>query len=209
LKSGKDEEGRKLGRPTQDVAIDHCTVFRGHGGLSIGSEMSGGVSDIHLTHCVFDGTDVGLRLKSTRGRGGVVENIVASDVDMYNIAGPAISFDMYYMVKDPQPEPVSERTPRFRNFQISNIDCDGAKSAVFVRGLPEMPIENVSLNNVTIHADRGVTCTDAQGIVFHNVAVTTGLSSETLNQTVDTTQIASHTWQDASGQIAQVSGNGG
>lgn len=171
LKSGKDEAGRKLGRPTSDVRIDHCTVYRGHGGVVIGSEMSGGVSDIVATNCYFDGTDMGLRFKTTRGRGGVVENVTADTIDMKDIRGPAISFDMYYEVKNPKPEPVSVRTPSFRNFTIKNIDCEGAQTAMVIRGLPEMPISNITLQNVTIASDQGVSLVDAKDITLQEVRV--------------------------------------
>jgi len=171
LKSGRDEEGRRLGRPTEDVAIRNCTVYRGHGGVTIGSEMSGGVRNVTVNNCVFDGTDIGLRFKSTRGRGGVVENIQMSDIDMSAIRGAAISFDMYYMVKDPTPEPVSERTPRFRSFALRNITCDGAQSALLIRGLPEMPIEQITLDNVRIASQEGVTLTDARDITLRGVQV--------------------------------------
>jgi polygalacturonase len=171
LKSGKDEEGRKLGRPTEDVRIIHDTVYRGHGGVVIGSEMSGGVRNVDAENCYFDGTDIGLRFKSTRGRGGVVEDITANNIDMKDIAGPAISFDMFYMVRNPQPEPVSERTPRFQSFTIKNINCEGAQSAMLIRGLPEMPVEGITLQNVKIAAKTGVDLVDAKDITLDNVQV--------------------------------------
>jgi len=126
LKSGRDEEGRRRGRPTENVTVRNCTVLHGHGGVVIGSEMSGGVRNVAVTNCVFRDTDTGLRFKTTRGRGGVVENIEISNIAMSNIAGEAITFDMFYAVKDPRPEPVSERTPVFRQFLIRNVTCDGA-----------------------------------------------------------------------------------
>ena len=72
LKSGKDAAGRRIGIATEDVLIEGCTVYHAHGGFTIGSEMSGGVRNVRVNNCTFIGTDVGLRFKSTRGRGGVV-----------------------------------------------------------------------------------------------------------------------------------------
>src|SRR5262249_11347624 len=135
---------------------------------------SGGVRNVAVHDCVFDGTDAGLRFKTTRGRGGVVEDVRASGIDMSAIGGAAITFDMYYQVTDPQPEPVSERTPRFRQFQIHDITCDGAKSALVIRGLPEMPIEGITLQGIHIAADSGVSLTDARDITLRDVVVQAG-----------------------------------
>jgi len=96
VKSGKDEEGRKRGRACENVVISGCTVFAGHGGFTVGSEMSGGVKNVLIRDCQFLGTDVGIRFKSTRGRGGVVENIFIDGISMYNIIEDAITFDLYY-----------------------------------------------------------------------------------------------------------------
>jgi len=158
IKSGRDEAGRKRAMPTEDVIIRNCTVYASHGGFVIGSEMSGGAKNIYVNNCTFIGTDIGLRFKTTRGRGGVVENIFIKDIYMKNIAAEAILFDMYYAAKDPVPlagekrelpkielKAVDETTPVFRNFHISNIYCNGAERAIFIRGLPEMHVQNVVL----------------------------------------------------------------
>lgn len=171
LKSGKNEEGRRLNRPTEDVQIRNCTVYRGHGGVVIGSEMSGGVRKVLVQNCVFSGTDIGLRFKSTRGRGGVVEEVRVRGIEMEDILGAAVSFDMYYMVKDPRPEPLSERTPRFRDFQIRDISCQGAQNAILVRGLPEMPVERVVLEEIRMTAEQGVTLVNAKEITLRGVRV--------------------------------------
>ena len=85
IKSGKNEDGRRRARPCRNLIVDNCIVFHGHGGFVVGSEMSGGVQNISVTNCRFLGTDVGLRFKSCRGRGGVVENIHISDIVMMDI----------------------------------------------------------------------------------------------------------------------------
>lgn len=96
LKSGKDEEGRRRGVPTENVIVDNCKVFKGHGGFVVGSEMSGGVRNISVSNCLFLGTDVGLRFKSNRGRGGVVENIFIDGISMFDIVTDSFLFDLYY-----------------------------------------------------------------------------------------------------------------
>jgi len=154
LKSGKDEEGRRIGRPTENVMVMNCTMRRGHGGVVIGSEMSGGIRNITVKNCVFDGTDRGLRFKTQRGRGGVVENVTIENIIMKNIKRQAIIFNMFY--HSLPPEPVSERTPIFRNFRISNIICEGAARAIEILGLPEMPIEGIIFENIRISAEKGI-----------------------------------------------------
>jgi polygalacturonase len=182
IKSGKDEEGRKRGMPTENVTVRNCVVYHAHGGFVIGSEMSGGAKNINVTNCTFIGTDIGLRFKTTRGRGGIVENIYCDNINMKDIVGEAILFDMYYMAKDPVPLageqrdapkvellPVTEATPQFKNFLVKNIVCDGADKAVFIRGLPEMSIKNIAMENMVIKAKRGIICEEADGISFKNV----------------------------------------
>lgn len=182
IKSGRDEEGRKRGIPTENVIARNTTVYHAHGGFVIGSEMSGGARNLFVSDCSFIGTDIGLRFKTVRGRGGVVENIYASNISMKDIAGEAISFDMYYAAKDPVPLageerelpkvevlPVTEATPVFRNFFINNIVCNGASKGVFVRGIPEMQVSNLVFNNLVLKTDKGIECNEAKNISFNNI----------------------------------------
>lgn len=184
MKSGRDAEGRKRGMPTENVIIRGCTVYASHGGFVIGSEMSGGVRNIHVSNCSFIGTDIGLRFKTTRGRGGVVENIFIKDIYMKDIPGEAILFDMYYAAKDPIPlagekrelpkvefKAVDETTPVFKNFQISNVFCNGAEKAIFIRGLPEMHIKDILLENMVLQTHKGLDIQEASGITFRNIKV--------------------------------------
>lgn len=178
MKSGRDEEGRKRGIPTENVIISNCTVYHGHGGFVVGSEMSGSVRNIRVMHCNFIGTDNGLRFKSTRGRGGVVENIYISDINMINIEQDAILYDLYYAVFDRDdlsipPPPVNEGTPQFKNIYMKNIVCKGAERAILFQGLPEMNLKNVNLENAVIEARTGVFCSDADQINMKNVQVNT------------------------------------
>ncbi len=180
LKSGKDAAGRRIGMPTEDVLIENCVVYHAHGGFTIGSEMSGGVKNIRVNNCLFIGTDIGLRFKSTRGRGGVVENIFVSNVNMTDIPGDAINFNLYYGGKSPLDEtvntetnfpPVTDATPQFRDIHLEHIICRGAKNAIVLQGLPEMPLNNISLKDISITSQAGVTAVDAEGIRFENVRV--------------------------------------
>ena len=177
IKSGKDEEGRKRGKPTENVVIRNSTVYKGHGGFVIGSEMSGGAKNIFVYNCSFIGTDKGLRFKTTRGRGGMVEKIYCKDIFMKGIVDEAIYFDMYYFTKPPKAGEkvevpvVSASTPQFQNFEISNIVCDGAKKGIFIRGLPEMAVKNIKISNVVLNTDKGVEIIEAAGIQLSNLTL--------------------------------------
>jgi len=189
MKSGRDAEGRKRGMPIENVVIRNCTVYAAHGGFVIGSEMSGGARNIYVNNCTFIGTDIGLRFKTTRGRGGIVENIFIKDIYMKDIPAEAILFDMYYMAKDPvalvgekrelpkvELKPLDETTPQFKNFHISNVYCNGAEKAIFIRGLPEMHVKDIVLENMVFQAKKGMDIQEASNISFKNINV---ISAET------------------------------
>jgi polygalacturonase len=176
LKSGAGKLGRSIGVPTENVLIENCTIYHGHGGVVVGSEMSSGVRNVCVDNCTFIGTDAGLRFKSTRGRGGVVENISISNIHMFNIAEEAILFDMYYGKKaaknsDEDPPDDTVTPPQFRNISIRDVVCRGAHKAITLQGLPEMPIRGIHLRDVSITAATGAACTDAQDVTFDNVEI--------------------------------------
>jgi polygalacturonase len=184
IKSGRDAEGRKRGMPTENGVIKNCTVYHAHGGFVIGSEMSGGARNLYVSNCTFIGTDIGLRFKTTRGRGGVVENIFINDITMKDVPGEAILFDMYYMAKDPVPlagekrelpavefKKVDETTPIFRNFYVKNVVCNGAEKAIFIRGIPEMHISNINLENLVMQANKGIDIQEATGVNIKNATL--------------------------------------
>ncbi|KAA5827990.1 glycoside hydrolase family 28 protein [Algibacter amylolyticus] len=186
FKSGKNEDGRKLGMPTQNVIVKNNTVYHAHGGFIIGSEMSGGVKNVHVSNCTFIGTDVGLRFKSTRGRGGLVENIYISNINMTNIPAEAIRFNMFYGGESPILDEgdksmeekrdevlveVTEETPSFRNIYMKNIRVSNSEKAAFFMGLPEMSLKNVSLENAVFETKKGIVAIDVDGLKLSNVEV--------------------------------------
>ena len=184
IKSGKDADGRRRGIPCANVVVDGCTVFAGHGGFVVGSEMSGGVKNIMVRNCQFLGTDVGLRFKSTRGRGGIVENIYVDGISMIDIGTYALTFNMYYggisvaemLAKGEEPQlpqavPVNEGTPIFRNIDIRNVICHNAGFAMEFNGLPEMPIKGISLSNIDITAKQDATFQFCEDIKKNNVNI--------------------------------------
>jgi hypothetical protein len=158
LKSGKDADGRKRAMPTENLVIRNCIVFHGHGGVTIGSEMSGGVK------------------------------ICFTDINMINIPTQAISFNMYYgglshseipaegrtaVTKKEVIPQATEETPLFRNISIKNLTCKGANQAILLQGLPEMNLENIILENIDIEADNGLLCIDADSITIKGMRLIT------------------------------------
>jgi polygalacturonase len=156
IKSGLDEDGRRVGIPTEDVVIDNCTMKHGHGGVVIGSEMSADVRNIVVSNCVFHDTDRGIRIKTRRGRGGVVENIRMGNIVMQNVT-EAFTMNMHYW-EDTDKEAVSERTPRFRNIHLQHITAIDCKKAGNLVGLEEMPLQDIRFSDITVVAKEGITC---------------------------------------------------
>ncbi|RNL95253.1 glycoside hydrolase family 28 protein [Sinomicrobium pectinilyticum] len=187
FKSGKDKDGRDRGIATENVIVKNNVVYHGHGGFVIGSEMSGGVRNVHVSNCTFIGTDVGLRFKSTRGRGGIVENIYISGIDMKDIPTETIRFNMFYggnsplleedqdaetEARDGNREPVTEETPVFRDIYMKNITAVNSETAAFFMGLPEMKLKNVHLENAYFETRNGITMIDTDNLSLKNVTVT-------------------------------------
>lgn len=174
IKSGINEAGRRLGVPTEDVLIENCTVYEGHGGFTIGSEMSGGVRNILVRNCTFIGTAIGLRFKTARGRGGVVENIHMRDIRMTGIENAAIDFNFFYASNGKPAEPVAtpdEGTPAFRNILIEGVVSRGSRAPLIMRGLPEMPLRDITLRDVTLDSAEGADLANCERITFERVRI--------------------------------------
>jgi polygalacturonase len=161
-------------------------MLSGHGGVVIGSEMSGGVKNIVISNCVFDGTDRGIRIKTTRGRGGTVEDIRVDNVIMKNIREQAFVLDMAYSKTDP--EPVSERTPKLKNISYSNITAY-TNEACFINGLEEMPVENIRFTDVVIYARTGFVIQKAKQIILDNVTVSVERGAAVLAKQVTSLEV--------------------
>lgn len=196
VKSGKNKDGRDLQTPCENVVVDNCAVYHGHGGFVVGSEMSSGVKNVSVRNCMFLGTDVGLRFKSARGRGGVVENIHIDNINMINIPTDCILFDLHYTglsasdalkqkqereaerqrliaaglpVPEEEVPAVTEETPQFKDIYINNVTCQGAMRAFYFNGLPEMPVTNINISNAQVTADYGIEINESRDIQISNV----------------------------------------
>jgi polygalacturonase len=170
LKSGKDEEGRLKAKPTENVTITNCVMYKGHGAIVIGSEMSGCVRNVTASNIVCVGTDRAVRIKSTRGRGGVVENIRYSNFVVENVREPIYITSFYTKTN---PEPFSQRTPIFRDIAISHFTIKNSPCMAKIYGLPEMPIQGLRLNDIVASTEVGLVCDSAAALELHNVQVNT------------------------------------
>ncbi|MFK5605071.1 glycoside hydrolase family 28 protein [Haloferax volcanii] len=160
LKSGKDEQGREVGRPTENVVVTNCTVEHGHGGVVIGSETAGDVRHVTVTNCTFTDTDRGIRIKSKRGRGGTVEDLRFDTIVMRRVACPFVINGYYQTDIDSDSEPVTEATPNVRNVDFHHITAEEVESAAFLAGLPERRFEGISFTDVDIDATRPFDASD-------------------------------------------------
>jgi polygalacturonase len=154
LKSGSGADGRRVGRPTERVTVRRCLLRAGHGGVVVGSETAGGVRDVEISDCRFQGTDRGLRIKTRRGRGGTVANIGLRDCEMSDVLCPVV-VNCYYGPGGPpatapefslEPQPVVDATPRVGGITVERLRAVGCRAALgFAVGLPEAPIEGLTL----------------------------------------------------------------
>ncbi|OAS82512.1 MULTISPECIES: glycoside hydrolase family 28 protein [Metabacillus] len=197
IKAGTEDTSKRI--PCENITITNCTMIHGHGGVVLGSEMSGDIRNVTVSNCVFEGTDRGIRLKSRRGRGGVVEDIRVSNIVMKGVICPFIA-NLYYFcgprgkdkyVWDKAPYPITEETPIFRRIHFANITAREVSAAAgFLYGLAEMYVEDVTFDNVTVAmADdaepgmpammselepmkqRGFYCGNVTGVSFNRVTV--------------------------------------
>jgi lysophospholipase L1-like esterase len=152
IKSGKDEEGRRIGRPAEDILIEKCTFRYGHGGVAMGSEMSGGIKNVEIRNCVVEADNwAPIRFKSQPSRGGVVENITYRDILLKNTR-KAFEFDMAWRMVNPRP--ASNPLPLVRNIKIINVS-GSVQSVGDMHGLAGSPITNVEFKNCHITAQTG------------------------------------------------------
>ena len=187
LKSGADEAGRKRGRPTEEVLVEDCKVSHAHGGFVVGSEMSGGVRNVHIRRCSFVGTDSGLRFKTNRQRGGLVKNISVEDIDMTDIKADALLFDMYYHGQSPVLEvieghsiadtavvAVTEATPCFKGIHFRNIRCRNVGRTFYFDGIHEMPVQDITIDNLFSEASAPSLFSECKGIVLRDISFAEG-----------------------------------
>lgn len=162
----------------ENVLIAGCNVYHGHGGFVIGSNTDGNMRNVFVTDCNFVGTDIGIRVKSNAGRGGLVKDIYISNISMSNIANEAVLFDTYYEdvpagKEKNTPSAQGDKIPQFQDFYISHIYCSGAKKGISITGLPQNPITRINFEHMVIGAKEGYTNQDATNITMKDVKLIT------------------------------------
>jgi polygalacturonase len=161
--------------PVHDITITDCTFLHGHG-LSIGSELAGGAHNILAERIHFLGSDNGIRVKANRDRGNDVSNLVFRDIDMRDVKNPIVISEYYPRILPPAgdvaPQPVTRLTPRFHNFVFENVTATGGEMAGAIVGLPEAPVDDIVLKNVTLSGKTGLTVGYAN-VSGQNLKVTT------------------------------------
>lgn len=161
IKSGKDEDGRRVNRPCEDILVEKCTFRYGHGGVSMGSEMSGGIRNVTIQNCVMEADNwAPIRFKCQPSRGGVVENITYRDI-LLKDTRKAFEFNMEWRMVNPKP--ASDPLPVFRNVKIINVSGTAANVGD-MHGLKDSPIRNVVFENCDITAKRGFVLNNVEGL---------------------------------------------
>lgn len=161
IKSGKYYMALNHYKPTEHVIIRNCKLEKGHGSVTVGSEAAGGVMDVRVSKCIFDGTDRGLRIKTRRGRGirSFLDNIVFEDIKMDGVYMP-FTVNMFYFcdpdghsdyVQNQEEAPVDDMTPKIGSITARNMTCTNAQACMICAyGLPEMPIEELNFSNIKV-----------------------------------------------------------
>lgn len=207
VKAGRDDDGLHVGKPSENIVIRNCRGLRGHGGIVIGSETSGGIRNVYAVNCQFSGTDRIVRIKTARGRGGVIENMWFKDLSGEDIKLEAIHLNMLYTGTRMPAQPVSQTTPSIRNIHFENITCSSGKSySVELLGLPEMWIENITFDRIDAHTAKGINLSDAKGVrimnsFFHALAAPLLTITDGENITVDSVRFSG-----GAGQLVRVDG---
>jgi polygalacturonase len=144
IKSGRNEDGRRVNVPVENIVVRNCHMQGGHGGVSIGSEISGGARNIFAENCTMDGPHLAsaIRIKDNAMRGGVIENIYARNISVGQVSMAGLAIDFFY-----EEGQAGKFTPVVRNVEVSNLTTRKADYALFLRGFNHAPIEHVRLKD--------------------------------------------------------------
>lgn len=169
INSGLNEDGWRVARPCENIVIRRCMMTGGHGGIVVGSAISGGARNIYANDCSITGTMQGLRLKSMRGRGGIVEDVWFHHIHIGTVSHEAIQVNMFYEYSTVMPK---AKVPScFRGLHFSDVRCESAKVGIALRGLPEQNLQDIELRDVEVKAQQAMLCTDVSGLTMERVAL--------------------------------------
>jgi polygalacturonase len=169
IKSGRNRDGRRVGRPSENIIIRNCRMQDGHGGVTIGSEASGGVRNVYAEQCRMDSPNLDrvLRLKTNSFRGGFIENVFMRNVTAGQVAEAILSIDLYY-----EEGASGQFPPAVRNIEMTDITCRKSKYALYLRGYKEFPLRNIRLAQCSFEdvAEADVV-ENVEGLSFDHVTV--------------------------------------
>lgn len=170
IKSGIDEDGRRVGRPTEGVRIRNITVVKGSAGVSIGSEMSGGVRDVDIRDSHFENTRHGFRIKTTRSRGGFIENVLVENVTMDRTSGDTLDMNLAY---SSELQTNTSFKPTIRNIVMRNISGTGSENNVInIDGMPNPLMEDILFENIRFTAsEAAVRINHAAGVTLKDIEI--------------------------------------
>jgi polygalacturonase len=169
IKSGRNADGRRLAAPTRNVVIRGCRMRAGHGGITIGSEMTGGVSDVYAERCAMSSPDLdrGLRIKTNAMRGGVVENVFLRDIQIGRVRRAAVEVDMQYEEGDRGPY-----VPVVRNVRVERMSVESAAYAFWVAALERSPLQGLFVSASTFRGvERGSRLDGVRDLVLDGVTI--------------------------------------
>jgi polygalacturonase len=170
IKSGRDADGWRVGRPSENIVVRHVTSVNGHGGCVIGSELSGGARNIIFHDIYFKNTITAIRIKSKIGRGGVIEDIWFKDIVVTGLRErPAFWLDALYASHTVQP--ATDTLTKFRNIHVENLASWGGERSVEIGAYASLPAENITLENVFVTANNGLILENATGVTFSEVNI--------------------------------------
>ena len=168
IKSGRDHDGRRIGVPSENIIVENCLMKRGHGGVVIGSEISGGCRNVYALNCTMDSPELdrALRIKTSSSRGGVIENVFFKDVKVGTYNEAAVRVNMFY-------EAPGDYVPVVRNILVENLEVtDGGKYGVLIRACPESPVQNFRMVNCVINSVDQVAKVDhVKNVMLENVTI--------------------------------------
>lgn len=169
INAGMNEDGWRVNRPCENIIIRNCTMTGGHGAVVVGSAVSGSIRNLYAHDCKIENTMQGIRLKSMRGRGGIVENLTFENFKIDNVTNEAIQMNMFYEYSTVIPK--SNVPSKFRNIIIRNVQGTDNHTAIMLRGLPEMKLKNITLENISLGAEASLSCADVEGLYLKEVSL--------------------------------------
>lgn len=172
IKSGRDNDGRRVGISSENIVIEDCIMKDGHGGVVMGSEISGGVRNVYVRNCEMSSPnlDRAIRIKTNTRRGGTIENIYVKNLKVGQVKEAVLKINTHYAIYDNQE---GEHMPVIRNINLENVEVeDGGEYGILIRGRKESPVTGVSLTNVTIKkAKTPLSVENADPIKFTNTTI--------------------------------------